>query len=373
MQDAIEAKCDWLTLVHKWTGLIALPFLVLSFILAVGLTHTSSLEALSEKIYPSLPIPEVKLDQAVQPGSWDQALKVARLAVGKEGHVLTQRGSNILVIQALEAHSHDPAVAKSNPHVKVEVDTNTMQIVRITDKSASLVLQGHGIHAIRVFDLSWLSLSFVSSVALLLLLVSGGAMVWRDHKAKRQYEKMSLWHVRAGQATGLIMIIIVLTTLHMEFGLFGRTDRDESHPIPTLQLTGVLQPGSVDQARDLVKQATGALPRAAFIRDGGNDVKFSEEGDGIGGRSTWMNINTQTINRITDWRNDKQALNFILHDGRWLGGMNAFNINDAVALVMAFLVLGGVVIARRKHGIACSDTVANLVEQSTGAGEKEKE
>lgn len=48
-----------------------------------------------------------------------------------------------------------------------------------------------------------------------------------------------------------------------------------------------------------------------------------------------------TVKRITDWRNDNQALLFIVHDGRWLGGLNAFNINDAVALILLWLVAGG--------------------------------
>ncbi|MBU0621188.1 MAG: PepSY domain-containing protein [Gammaproteobacteria bacterium] len=349
MQDTQQTARDWAYLVHKWTGLIAIPFLLLSIVLAVGLTHTRFLDALSDKLYPSLPIPEVKLDEPVKPGSWDQALRLANLATGKTGHVITSRDGGNLVMQSFEEHTHDPATAKTNPHLKIEIDTSSMQIVRVSDNSSSLVNKGHGIHAFRLFDQNWMSLSFVSSVTLLLLLVSGGAMVWRDRKANKQYAKASFWHVRAGQAIGVFILVIAITTLDFEFNWFGAGDRTASHPIPAVQLNGSLQAGSLDQARDLVRQATGALPLAVFIRKDGDDVKFSEAGDGIGGKSVWMNINTQTIERITDWRNDKQAFSFIIHDGRWLGGMNAFNINDAVALVMAFLVLGGAVLSWKKR------------------------
>lgn len=64
--------------------------------------------------------------------------------------------------------------------------------------------------------------------------------------------------------------------------------------------------------------ALNCLNRLLFV-GGGADIKFSEVGDGIGGKSVWMDANKMTLNRITDWRNDKQAfVMFMLHDGRFL-------------------------------------------------------
>lgn len=348
------AKRDWLYLVHRIAGLIAVPFLFVSIVLAVSLTHTKLLNALSEIIYPSLPIPLVKFDEPAKPGSWEQALRVVRQATGKEAHVITMRDENTIVVQAFGEHSHDPQAAKTNSSTQLLIDTRTMNIVRVQDANTSLVSKGHGIHAYRFMGIDGLSLSTVSSIALLVLLVSGGLLAWRDRKAQKKYARVSFWHVRLGQAIGVFVIIIALTTLDFEFSFLGQPDKSTSLPIPAVQLNEPVRPGSVDQARHLAELATGAAPRAAFIRDGGNDIKFSEEGDGIGGKSVWMNANTMTINRITDWRNDKQALTFILHDGRFLGGMNALNIYDVVAMIMMFLVINGVAIFLRKRKSAAA-------------------
>jgi hypothetical protein len=298
------------------------------------------LTALSENIYPSLPIPQVRLDEPVRPGSWDQALKVARLAVGKNGQVITMRDENTIVVQAFEQHSHDLKVARTHPQTQLLIDSRSMAIVRVQDKTTSLVSQAHGIHAIRFFGLGGFSIATVSALALLVLLVSGGMLAWRDSRAGKTYDRFPRWHVRLGRVSGVFIVIISLTTLDFEFSLFGSSDRTASHPVPAVRLSEPIRPGSIDQARQLVAQAIGAAPRTVFIRKDGDDVKFSEVGDGIGGKSVWMNINTMAIHRITDWRNDKQAFLFILHDGRFLGGMNAFNIYDLLALILLFQVIG---------------------------------
>lgn len=343
------AKRDWLYQAHRLAGLIAVPFLAVSIVLAVSLTHTQLLNALSEKLYPSLPVPLVKFNEPVKPGSWEQVLRVARLATGADAHVITMRDENTLVLQAFGQHSHDPEAAKSNSRTQLLIDTRNMEIVRVQDASTSLVSKGHSIHAYRFMDIEGLSLSTVSSLALLVLLLSGGMLAWRDRKAGKKYERASFWYVRLGQASGIFVLVIALTTLDFEFSFLGRSDGAATHLIPAVQLDEPIRPGSLDQARRLAELATGAAPRAAFIRDGGNDIKFSEAGDGIGGKSVWMNANTMSIKRITDWRNDRQAFKFILHDGRWLGGMNALNIYDVVAMIMMFLVLGGAWMAWRNY------------------------
>lgn len=337
-----SAERDYLLLLHRWVAVLATPFVLLSILVAVGLTHSDLLNRLSERLFDSLAIPQVALDENVTPGSWEQAIKVASLATGSQGQVVTSRDKDTVVVQAFMKHSHDPRVMKINPHTQVVVDTRTMDILRIQDKNTSLIHMGHAIHAYRFFDMEYFSLSMVTSTALILMLITGGALAWRDTKAKRRYERAALlWHVRLGQLVGLLLIVIVITTLDFEFSFVSGRDRATSHPIPTIQLDGPLQPGSIDQARKIAAQAIGALPQGVFIRKNGDDVKFSQTGDGIGGKSVWMNINDMTIQRITDWRNDKQALMFILHDGRWLGGMNALNINDVAALILLWLVLGG--------------------------------
>lgn len=345
---ATPVRRDWLRALHRLAGLVAAPFLLISILLAVGLTHAQWLTSLSEQLYPSLPVPRVELGEPVQPGSWEQALKVAQLAVGRVGHVITTRDANTVVVQAFEAHSHDPKVAQANAHVQVLVDTRTMQVVRVQDKSSSLVSRAHGVHAIRFFGINGFSIATVSSVALLVLLATGALLSWRDQRTGVAYARASRWHLRLGRVLGVFIVVIALTTLDLEFGIFGENDRTASHPVPVVKLDEPVRPGSVDQARRLAQAATGGVMRAVFIRDAGNDLKFSEAGDGIGGQSVWMNANTMTLHRITDWRNDKQAFMFILHDGRFLGGMNALNLYDVAALILLALVLNGVVIARQR-------------------------
>ena len=335
-------------LVHQVIGLIAVPFLLISIAIAVSLTHTKLLLALSEAIYPSLPIPQVALDEAVQPGSWDQALRLAKAAVGTDAHVIGTRSDNVVSVSAFAQHSHDPVVAMTNPQTQLLIDTQVMRIVRVDDKTTSLFSQAHGVHAYRFFGIEWASIAFISAVSLLALLATGGVMAWLDRRAAKVYARRSRWHVRVGQVTGLLTIAVAVTTLDFEFNFFQR-DRTASHPIPAVSLDEPIRRGSIDQARTLVAKAIGATPRAVFIQ-GTDRIKFSEAGDGIGGKSVWVDGETMTIERITDWRNDAQALSFIIHDGRWLGGMDAFNINDAAALGFLFLTISGVVIRLRVAG-----------------------
>ena len=101
------AKPDYLLLLHRWSGLIAAPFLMLSVALAIGLTHTGLLNRLSELIYDSQPIPKITLSEKIQPGSWDQALKLANLVTGKQAKVITsrkvaKRGSTVGMPKTLE-------------------------------------------------------------------------------------------------------------------------------------------------------------------------------------------------------------------------------------------------------------------------------
>ena len=56
-----------------------------------------------------------------------------------------------------------------------------------------------------------------------------------------------------------------------------------------------------------------------------------------------------TLNRITDLRNDKQAFVFMLHDGRFLGGMNALNLYDVVSFLLLFLMVNGWVVYRKSR------------------------
>lgn len=329
-------------LAHRVIGLIALPFLIVSILIAVSLTHPKALRALSESVYPSLPIPQVALDEPVRAGSWDQALLLARLAAGAEAHVITLLDDDTVAVTAFATHNHDAQVAGSNPHTQYTIDLDTMRIVRADDRTTSLFRQAHAVHALRFFGIEWASVAFVTTVLLLVLLLSGGLMVWRDRREGRVYAPLSRRHVRMGQLTGLMMVLVAVTTLDMEFGVFAR-NRLASHPIPVVQLGEPVHPGSLDQARRVAALATGAAPRAVFIQ-GADSLKFSQEGDGIGGKSVWVDGETMTIKRISDWRNDAQALSFIIHDGRWLGGMNAFNVNDAAALGFLFLTLSGVLI-----------------------------
>lgn len=346
----IANKCDWLFLMHRFSGLIFLPFLLISCVLAVALTHVQLLNTLSEKIYPSLPIPQVRLNEPVQAGSWDQALRVVQLVMGKEGHAITMRDENTVIVQGFEARSAVYELVKTNSHPQFFIDTRTMRIVRVQDKNTSLVALAHGIHAVRFFGIGWFSIATVSAIALLMLLVSGGALAWRDRKAARKFDRVSFWHVRLGQVTGAFVVIISLTTLQFEFKIFGSPDSASSLSVPVAQFSIGRRQGSVDQARQLAAQLIGALPRGVFIfKDGG--LRFSEAGDGIGGKSVLINSNNASIDNITDWRNYKPTLMFILHDGRWLGGMNALNVNDVVVLILLFLSISGCVIFLRKRDI----------------------
>lgn len=329
--------------VHLIVGLVALPFLLVSIVLAMALTHPVALHALSAAIYPSLPIPAAAPAGPVQPGSWDQALALANAAHGTPAHVITTRGDHLVEIGAFDSHDHDPNARSVNPRTLYLIDTDTMRIVRVEDRHTSLFNQGHGIHAYRFFGVEWLSVSMISAVALLLLLVSG---VWLARGSLRTDDAGARRHVRAGQVLALFIVLISLTTLDFEFLVFNRSG-DATHAIPPVTPEGPIHPGSIDQARALAARAIGAVPQSVFIR-GADELKFSQAGDGIGGSSVWVDAEHMRIERITDWRNDPQALSFIIHDGRWLGGMNAFNIHDAAALGLLYLTISGVWLARQR-------------------------
>lgn len=336
-----------IALVHRAAGFIALPFLLVSIALALGLSHASWLHAVSEAVYPSLPIPPVAFDEPVRPGSWDQASRLAQVAVGAPGRVITTRRTGVVAIGGFVSHQHDPAVAARNRHTQVLVDTHAMRIVRIEDKDRSLFTQAHGVHAFRFFGIEWLAVSTISVVALLVLLATGIVMAWRDRAMTRERTRMARGHVRTGGLLAAFIIAVSVTTLDFEFS-FVPNDRQASYPIPDVELAEAVRPGSIDQARALAARVIGAEPRAVFI-GGDGDLKFSEAGDGIGGKSVWVDDRAMKIVRITDWRNDTQALGFIIHDGRWLGGLNAFNINDAAAFGLLFLAWSGLAVLRARR------------------------
>lgn len=330
--------------VHLIVGLATLPFLLVSIVLAMALTHPAALRAVSTALYPSLPIPAAVPTGAIQPGSWDQALALANAAYGAPAHVITARGEHLVEISAFANHSHDPDVQAVNPRTLYLIDTDTMRIVRVEDRHTSLFNQAHGIHAYRFFGIEWLSVSMISAVALLLLLLSG---VWLARGGRRTDDIGARRHLRAGQVLAIFIVLISLTTLDFEFVVFNRGG-DATHPIPPVTPEEPIRPGSIDQARALAAQAIKAVPQSVFVRSEG-ELKFSEAGDGIGGSSIWVDAEHMRIKRISDWRNDRQALSFIIHDGRWLGGMNAFNIHDAAALGLLYLSWSGLRLAWRRR------------------------
>lgn len=334
------------SLIHRYVGIVSVVFLLLSTLLAEGLTHPDLLHGLSSLVYDSAPIPAVSLDEPVRPGSWDQALRVARLAHGSDAAVLAMRDEAIVEIGGF-VHDHDPSHPGLNPRTTYLVDTRTMDIVRVENTTNSLFIQAHGIHAYRFLGSEWLTLATVSVASLLALLFTGMLMAHHDRKTGRRYTFMPWLHVRLGQATGLILLVVALTTLTFEFPLLP-LGTAASHPIPPVQAQSPIVPGSLDQARRLATQVIGVPPRAVYIRSA-KHLKFSEAGDGIGGKSVMVDATTMSIRRITDWRNDPATLFFILHDGRWLGGMNAFNINDAALAALLFLMASGLTLAWRSR------------------------
>lgn len=327
---------------HRWLAWFTTPFLLVSVVLAVGLSHSRWLERLSERLWDSLPIPEVRLDSPIQPGSWEQARELARLATGRVGHVITTgTQEHIAVVQAFEAHSHDPAVAQSNRHVKVHVDTQAMRIVRIDDRDHSLTSMAHGVHAWRLAGVDHLSVTTFSTLGLLALTLSGAWAArrsWQTSGPRRRHAMLGLLLIP-------LTLLVAVTSLMLEFGGMPRPEQLRSHPLPAVAWDETPRPGSLDQARRLAERTAGAPMRSVFIRST-SDWKFSQEGDGIGGLSVWVDAQTMQVRRLTDWRNDSQALVFVLHDGRWLGGLNALNIHDVYALALLGLMIGGLALRR---------------------------
>jgi uncharacterized iron-regulated membrane protein len=160
-----------------------------------------------------------------------------------------------------------------------------------------------------------------------------------------KYNRISYWHAMLGRIFIIFIFIVAITTIFLEFPI--PTYNGKSKPILDIQLSEPIKPGSVDQAMRVAELATGVKLKALFIRSK-DDIKFSEAGDGIGGKSVFVDPNTMKVTKIVDWTNWGDALVFILHDGRWMGGMNAFNINDITALVILFLTVTGWVIYIRK-------------------------
>ena len=330
--------------VHRISALITAPFILLSVVIAIALTHVQAVNEFSRSILPSKPIPNVHLSEPIKPGSWDQALKLANLAMQSDGKVITTSRPNEIVVQGFGKRSHDIQHSKQNSNMKVYVNTDNMTITRMEDRENSLVLKAHAMHGFRLFNMRYLSLSVITTLGLTIAFVTG--MMLYTGKGSYKGKGMSKWHYTLGVWSSVFLVIMIITTLMMEFSLFSGFGKKEtvSHEIPTITLNAPKEFGSLAQGREVVKLAIGAMPKAAFIRNNGDNVKFSEVGDGIGGKSVFVNINKQEIQKITDWRNDMQSFMFIVHDGRFLGGMNKFNIYDFFALVLAFEIISGLLI-----------------------------
>jgi hypothetical protein len=343
------AERHWVWRVHRWVAVIAAPFFLVSIVLAVGLSHQDLLSRWSEDLWDSQPLPAVALDEPVRPGSWEQALQLAKLAVGKDGHVITTRSDGKAVVQAFESHSHDPAVAQANRHIRVIIDTASMRIARMDDRDRSLASLAHGVHAWQFMDLPHANVTTVSSVGLILLVVTGMWGAWVDRHASRPPRAAARSHFVLGALLIPLLLVIAFTSMQLEFGWLLQGDRKASLPIPVASMADPVQAGSLDQAKALAERVAGAPMRAVFIRET-SDWKFSEAGDGIGGQSVWLDAQTMKVSRITDWRNDPQSLTFIIHDGRWLGGLNAVNIHDLAALGLLLLIVSGGLLARSAAG-----------------------
>lgn len=340
-------RADWLTRLHRYVGLAGAPFITLSLFLAVGLTHPATLHALSARLFASAPIPACGLEELVRPGSIDQTVALVTRAHGlAPGVVVVDRQGLARVGGFVGEHRHG---ADGRPrHTTYVVDTRQQAIVRVEDIGSSLFLMGHGIHAYQWFGIDGLNLASVTSIALLVLLVTGVAMAVRDRRSGRSYHRRTRRHVLIGLGTGVFTLVIVVTTLMFDFPALLPDARLPSRPIPAVGLDEAPRPGSLDQAARLAERLLGSPPGSYFLRADGR-VKLAGFGRDRDGTALVVDTRSMRIERLEDWRNNLLSAAFIVHDGRYLGGLDGFNIMDAVSLALLYLTWGGTAIAWRRR------------------------
>ncbi|TCJ15176.1 PepSY domain-containing protein [Parasulfuritortus cantonensis] len=340
------ARADRLTRLHRCVGLAAAPFITLSLLLAVALTHPAALHATSARLFDSRAIPAVALAEPVRPGAIDQTVALVARAHGARPNVVVLDRTGLARVGGF-AGGHDHAGSRAPRHTTYVVDIRRQAIVRVEDLGNSLFLIGHGIHAYQWFGIDGLNLASVTACALLALLTTGLAMRVRDRRAGRSGSPPLRWHARLGLWSAPFTLVIAVTTLMFDFPALLPAPDPASRPIPALALAEPLHPGSLDQAAQLAERALGSRPHSYYLGADGR-VKLAGFGADIAGDAVVVDTRSMRIERIEDWRNNPVSAAFIVHDGRYLGGLDGFNIMDAVALVLFYLTWGGAAAAWRR-------------------------
>jgi hypothetical protein len=332
---------------HRYLGLAALPFIVLSVLIALALTHTAVLHALSARLFASLPIPPVALYDTVRPGSLEQVAALAALAHGSDPRVITVGPNGMARVTGFgNNHDHHGGGSGPSPSVTYLIDTDRMMIRRVEDETNSLFILGHNIHAYDFLGVRRLNLGTVTALAMLALVVTGWIVA---QQLRGRKSRLGRWHAWTGKVTALLLLLIAFTTLALEFSEEIMTaDNPPSLAIPEVTLDERLRPRSIDQGMRVAERATGSRPHSFYLRPDGT-MKFTDfAGDNLF-TAVYVDGDTMRIKRMEDARNNYNSLVFLLHDGRIFGGMNSLNIADLVGLALLFSGFSGLALHLRRR------------------------
>ena len=161
-------------LAHRYIGVILGIFIVIIALTGFALNYMQFLNQVSKQMMASKPIPAVSLDEPIQAGSIDQAVRLTEKVMGTHPHMLhLDRGG---IVRA-------GGFMGDKAGTTIYVDTKDMKIVRVEDQSNSLRVLFLRLHDGKFFGSEWFS--NIPAIGLVLLTISGWVFYARRIRNKK--------------------------------------------------------------------------------------------------------------------------------------------------------------------------------------------
>ena len=161
-------------LAHRYIGVIVGIFIVIIAVTGFALNYIQFLNQMSTKMMQSKPIPDIQLDEPIQQGSINQAVALAEKVMGTHPHMLHLDRGGIVRASGFMGDKLGTTVF---------IDTKTMKIIRIEDRTNSLRVLFFQLHDGKFFGSEWFS--NIPAMALVFLTISGWVFYARKIRNKK--------------------------------------------------------------------------------------------------------------------------------------------------------------------------------------------
>jgi hypothetical protein len=168
-----QGKYNRLSTAHRYMGVSVSIFIAIISVTSLMFNFPALFSAKT----PSLPIPNVVLNESVHSGSMDQAVRLVTLVMGAKPHIIFTLPNNNL---SLSNFTND------NTGKSVIINTNTMTITRIEDWSNSPRMLTYILHDGRYLGgRDIFTINDVAAMAMIFMVISGWAIYVQKLRDKK--------------------------------------------------------------------------------------------------------------------------------------------------------------------------------------------